>query len=195
MITTLHFTLAGTFHCDGLATRYPGLRPVRIGGGLQPGEHGCHECPRFAKCGMSHVSTIATEVTDLAAVEALCKEKGWTFMRDQRTYAWYGTSVGDYPLPAGMKAEDLGKCSHAIKVPGCEYEIGLVRNAKTGGYRLAYDFWGPGKKLQEAIGENGGTFLQGYGVCKATLIAKSKGYMVSRSTLPNGTVKLQVSGV
>jgi hypothetical protein len=142
---------------------------------------------------MSHVATVKTEVTDLAAVKALCKEMGWTFKENQKTYRWYGTSVGDYPLPAGMKKEDLGKCAHAIEVPGARYDIGLVKSAK--GYILAYDFWGPGQRLKEVIGENGGKFLQGYGIAKATIMAKKKGYMVYRSTLPNGTVRLRVSGV
>lgn len=195
MRTTLTFTTDGQFFCDGLAQIHPGLRAVRIGGGLKEGEHGCPECPRFLKCGMSHVSTITTEVSDLAAVQMMCQENGWTFHENQKTYRWYGRFVGDAPLPPGMKVEDLGKCTHAISVPGCGYDIGLVYNPKTKGYTLAYDYWGTGQKLKEAIGENGGKFLQHYGVCKATLIARSKGYFVQRSTLKNGAIKLQVSGM
>lgn len=196
-ITTLTFTIDGRFHCDGLspilrAAGRSGMKPVRIGGGAHPGDIGCESCPRFAKCGLSHVSTVAVNIDDLAAVKLLCKEKNWEFKENQKTYRWFGTFVGDAPLPDGMKKEDLGKCSHAISVPGSGYDIGLVKN-KAGGYTLAYDYWGTGAKLQQAIGPNGGLFKQGYGIAKATLIARSKGYMMQKTVLPNGSVRLQVT--
>lgn len=200
MKTTLTFTIDGRFHCASLApilraAGRSGMKPVRIGGGAQEGDIGCESCPQFIQCGMSHVSAIAVSVDDLAAVQLLCEEKGWTFKENQKTYKWWGHHVGDYPLPEGMKKEDLGKCSHAIGVPGTNWEIGLVKN-KTGGYRLAFDFYGSsGAPLQEAIGPNGGLFRQAYGVAKATLIAKKRGHYVSKTVLPNGSVKLVVTGV
>lgn len=197
MNAILQFYTNGTFHCDGLAAS----RAIRIGGGLLPGELGCGACSRFAKCGMSHVSLVTTEVTDLAAVEAMCVEKGWQFKRNQKTWKWYGSWQADYSAPDaayrnGVSVEDYGKCEHAIGVPGTDWEIGLVKNKQTGGYKLVYDFFGSrGRPLQQAIGKDGGSFLQGYGIAKATLIARSKGYSVQRTALPNGTVKLTVTGM
>lgn len=201
MITTLHFTQTGRYFCDGLAQIHPGLRTVQIGGGLQPGEIGCDSCPRFIKCGMSHVTALSVEINDIAAVEALCKQMGWTFKRDQKNFKWYGRWVNDYSsadaaYKQGIDTKDYGKCDHAIGVPGTDWEIGLVKNPKTGGYKLAYDFYGSkGAPLKAAIGEDGGKFLQGYGVAKAKLIAKKNGYYVKTSTLPNGTIKLTVRGM
>lgn len=194
-VTTLIFTTDGHFYCDGLSE----ARPIRIGGGLLPGEVGCESCPKFTKCGMSHVSTLAKEVKSLAAIEAVCKEKGWTFKRDQKTWKWYGQWVNDYSAADaayrnGITPEEYGKCDHAIGVPGTDWEIGLVKNKETGGYRLVYDFFGSkGRPLQEAIGKDGSKLLQPYGVAVAKLTAKSKGYYgVQQTTLANGSIKLQI---
>lgn len=185
-IIILTFTRDGYYQCDGLP------RPIKIGGGLEQGNLGCGACPRFSYCAMSHVATLATTVSDLAAVEALCKTKGWKFKRDQKTYAWWGHHVGDYPVPAGMKVSDLGKCSHAIGVPGTTWEIGLVKVEE--GYRLAYDFYGSkGAPLQKAIGPDGGLFLQGYGLELAKMTAENLGYFgMEQTTLDNGDVQLEV---
>ena len=43
---------------------------------------------------------------------------GWNLWKARRPIRWYGRLVGDYPLPSWVKVEDLGKCPHAIRVPG-----------------------------------------------------------------------------
>ena len=78
---------------------------------------------------MSHMTTIAIQVKDLAALKAAVIELGALWMEGQRTHKWYGQSVGDYPLPKGVTVDMLGKCDHAIKVPGVNYEIGVVKLA------------------------------------------------------------------
>lgn len=145
---------------------------------------------------MSHVTSIQAEIKDIDAVKALCKEMGWTFKENQRTYKWWGMSVGDYPLPQGQKESDLGRCDHAIGIPGTTWEIGLRRNAQTGNYSLCYDFFGSqGQPLQAAIGEKGQKFMQLYGVHKATLEARKRGYIVTRQSGQNGAIKLVVTGL
>lgn len=94
---------------------------------------------------MSHVTAIAIEIKDLDALDAACAELKANLKRGKTTYNWYERSVGDYPLPEGFKASDLGKCDHAIQLPGVNYEIGVCRNpAKPGSYTLLYDFYGYG---------------------------------------------------
>lgn len=149
---------------------------------------------------MSHVVSVDIKITDIKALQMACAELGLTFKPNQQTHAWYGKWVNDYnednaAFRQGIKPEDYGKCVHAIGVPGSGYEIGVVKHQSGEGFTLAWDFFGTGKKINDTIGAGGEKLKQMYGVCKATLIAKSKGYIVSRSTLPNGTVKLQVSGV
>ena len=75
---------------------------------------------------------------------------------DQPTYRWYGQWVGDYihNIPQGFTQDDLGKCTHAIRVPGATYEIGVVRRGSK--YLLLWDFYGAGG-LQQYLGTNGGS--------------------------------------
>ncbi|MEA3207834.1 MAG: hypothetical protein QOE70_891 [Chthoniobacter sp.] len=142
---------------------------------------------------MSHVTNIDITIKDLAALKGAVAELGAQWREGQQRYQWYGHHVGDYPLPAGMTEADLGKCSHAIRLPGCEYEIGVVQ--KGNGYTLAFDFWGPGQKLKTHFGDGLARLKQIYGVHKATAAARAKGYMVQRKPQPNGAIKLVVTGI
>ena len=124
---------------------------------------------------MSHVSAIELEIKDMDALKAACERLGLNFLEGKTTYRWFGTWMGDYPLPEGFTREDLGKCSHAISVPGAAYEIGVVtRNGKT---TLLWDFWSSGG-LERVLGRGGGKLKQAYAVEAATRAAKKGGYRV-----------------
>ncbi len=135
---------------------------------------------------MSHVVSIKTELRDLKAVKAACAELGLVFKENQKTIRWYGRWVNDYDADdaaykLGIKTEQYGTCDHAIEVPGSGYDVGLLRNPATGGYRLYFDFYGhDGRTIQNVIGKNGETFLQYYAAHKVALESKLKGYMVQR---------------
>lgn len=155
---------------------------------------------------MSHVATVDLKITDLTALETAVKRLGGELVRNQKTYNWWGRSEGDYPIPEGMTAEDLGKCEHVIRVPGVRYEIGIVKNKKAPGYILAYDFfgWGDGRdatgnvpdgaKLHEQFGEGLTKLKQGYAVARAEIAARAKGLSVQKQTLKDGTIKLVLTG-
>ena len=127
---------------------------------------------------MSHVLAIDIEIKDLEALDAACGELKANLKRGQTTYNWYGHSVGDYPLPAGFTEAMLGKCDHAIQLPGVHYEIGVVKNpVKPGTYTLLYDFYGSdrmencngrgchdGKRLQTHFGTGLAKLKQIYGL-------------------------------
>jgi hypothetical protein len=138
---------------------------------------------------MSHITTIKTEIRDLDALRSACTECGAVFVEGQTTYQWFGESVGDYPLPEGITKEKLGHCSHAIRVPGVEYEIGVVQKPN-GHWTLAYDFWGPGQGLLQKFGEGCQRLLQLYAVHKTIHEARKKGYTAQRQQLKDGSVKL-----
>lgn len=169
--TTLHFKTDGRFYCDGLAKVHPGLREVRFGGERKPGEVGCESCPRFIKCGMSHTSEVATSVRDPKAIIATCKELGLAVPKEETVRLYDGKTY------TGL----------TVRLPNWKYPV--VVDLKTGA--LHYDnyngSWGKQEELQK--------FQQTYGVAKATLIARAKGYTVQRTTLPNGTIRLKVGGV
>ena len=147
---------------------------------------------------MSHIESIELVLSDLEALEAGAKRFEGQLVK-QSTYRWFGKSVGDYPLPKGMTKEDLGKCDYAIKLPGVNYEVGVVK--VEGGYRLAYDFYGydrsehDGHKLKAIFGDQLSKLRQAYAAEIAKKVAKRKGWRVKETTLPNGALKLQFAGM
>ena len=142
---------------------------------------------------MSHVEDIDIEITDLKALAAAVAELGAIYLPNQKSYAWFGRSVGDYPLPAGFTAAMLGKCEHAIRLPDCEYEIGVVpKPGKPGTHTLLADFWGPGQQLKKFFGGKYEKLKQLYGLHTAENLAKRKGQTTYRKKV-NGGIKLCIA--
>ena len=138
---------------------------------------------------MSHVNSVSLVIKDMAALKAACEQLGLTFVEGQRNIAWYGTG-----LPT------QGACEHAIKVPGARYEIGVYRgvtgNGTSASYVLGFDSYGSGGgPITKLLGKGLEKLNQAYAVAKATLEARARGWMVQKQTLPNGTVKLTMTGV
>lgn len=132
---------------------------------------------------MSHIAKIELEIKDLTALRASVKSLGYEFMENQDTYAWFGTWVGDYPLPDGITVDMLGKCSHVISVPGCKYEIGVVK--KGSNYILLWDFWSGGG-LVEKIGNNAGPIKQAYTLECVRREARLNKYKIQETKIKNG---------
>jgi hypothetical protein len=109
---------------------------------------------------MSHVARIDLVITDLDALKKATEELGGIFHHGKTTYEWFGTHVGDYPLPPGIRREDLGYCNHVISAPGVSYEIG-VRQMPDGTFTLLFDFYGEGWGLQKRFCKATGS---GYGI-------------------------------
>lgn len=141
---------------------------------------------------MSHVAKITVEIKDLDALKAACARLGFEWRDGQRNYAWWGQSVGDYPLPQGFTADDLGKCDHAIHVPGAAYEVGVVaRRDGRPGFELLWDFF-PTGGLEEKLGLNGNKLVQAYGVEAAKRAARRQGYDVMEQEQADGSIVLRV---
>ena len=145
---------------------------------------------------MSHVCKIELMIRDLDALEAACKEIGLELVRNQDHFKWFGRSVGDYPIPEGFTAEDMGKCQHAIRIPGNKkaYEIGITqrRDGKPG-FQLLWDFWAGGYGLREVIGEDGNRLRQAYAAAVATKAYSKLGYRVTRSTRADGRIIMEAT--
>jgi hypothetical protein len=142
---------------------------------------------------MSHVVAISVSIKDLASLRAAAEELGAIWMEGKTNYAWYGRHVGDYPLPEGFSASDLGKCSHVIRLPGCAYEIGVVAHPqRPGEFTMLYDFWGDGARLKSHFGDGLKRLVQHYGINHATRQARRLGHAVTRHTLPTGAIQLKV---
>lgn len=132
---------------------------------------------------MSHVAKIEMQIRDLDTLKAACEQLRLQFMAGQRTYSWYGYSTGDYPIPEGFTAADLGKCDHAIRVPGASYELGVVQ--RNGKYLLLWDFYRDGG-LERVLGKGACKLKQAYSVERVRREAKIKGYHVQERKTDQG---------
>lgn len=147
---------------------------------------------------MSHVVAIKTELRDIEAVKRACAELGLTLKENQKKIRWFGRWVNDYSAAdaaykLGIDVKQYGTCDHAIEVPGSNYDVGLIHNPETNGYKIYFDFYGSqGAKIQQAIGVGGERLLQYYGVNKAEMEAEKMGYFSERTVVP-GTQKIQVT--
>ncbi|MDZ4263786.1 MAG: DUF1257 domain-containing protein [Pseudomonadota bacterium] len=144
---------------------------------------------KLCSCGC-HVSTLKLEVKSLESLKAACARLGLIFQEGQTHYKWYGHYMDDSKLPEGFSADDLGKCTHAIQVPGAKYEIGVQRWAD-GTFKLLYDSWSSGG-LTEALGTDLNKLRQAYGIEAALEAAQRQGYSAWEEILEDGAVKLHV---
>lgn len=132
---------------------------------------------------MSHVATIKAEIKSLRSIKAACKRMGFEFMENQKTYEWFGEHMGDYPIPEGMTIKDLGKCLHAIKIPGARYEVGIIKdpmNPKN--FKLIWDFWSGGG-LKPKLGEDAWKLVQAYEIEHGKYTAKLQGKTVKEKIM------------
>jgi hypothetical protein len=141
---------------------------------------------------VSHVETVTVIINDLDALVEAVARVGCKFVPNKKTYEWWGRSVGDYPLPEGMTVDMLGKCEHVIQLPGCGYEIGVVKTGPKK-YTLAYDFYGEGGKLLAHLGPKLQRLVQMYSICKVSREAKKKGMKVQEVKHANGAVTLKIT--
>lgn len=121
---------------------------------------------------MSHISKIELEVTDLEILNHACVRLGLTLIKGRKSFRWYGKSAS---------------CSHAIRVPGADYEIGILE--KDGRYELNCDYYD--RNIEKAIGSQGGLLKQLYAVEKTKLAARKKGYSILERQTEEG-VRLHV---
>ena len=132
---------------------------------------------------MSHVAKIELEINDVETLKLACERLGLQFIENQRSYEWYGSWVGDTPLPEGITLADFGKCDHAIKVPGAQYEIGIVQRDKK--YILLWDYWHRGG-LEEKLGKNAGRLKQAYAIERVRKEARIKGHRICEQKTNQG---------
>jgi hypothetical protein len=132
---------------------------------------------------MSHNEVIDLEVTDLKTLTNTAKRLGGELKLNQKSYKWYGRNVGDYPLPEGIQVSDLGKCEHAIKFPGINYEVGVIKSkTQKGAYELLWDFYDRGLK-EKMGGKKAVAFIQHYTMEKVSQAAMEKGKLCRESVI------------
>ena len=140
---------------------------------------------------MSHVASVKCFVTDLNALEAVAKKLGMELVRDAKTYAWFGSWVGDFrgstaAVDNGHRPEDFGKCVHKLRRADHQqgmYEIGVVARVDgKPGFELVYDNWGSGGAAIETKCGKGLATLKNELAAEVTLRTMIRqGYRVTRS--------------
>lgn len=110
---------------------------------------------------MSHFTTIKTQIKDIEAVKAACAELGLKVEKDAIARGYYGNDL---------------KGEYVIRLKG-PYDIALNRNA-TSTFDLATD-WYAGH-VEREVGKEYRRLIQLYGVHKATIEARRKGWQVQR---------------
>lgn len=141
---------------------------------------------------MSHIAKIELHVTDLEALKAACAQIGLEFVEGQKTYRWYGRSIGGQ-VPQGFTTADLGHCEHAIRVNGNPraYEIGVVRRRDgKPGYVLHLDEWANGYGLVQVAGTGCAKLKQAYAEQVACAQLRKQGFRFTRQVKEDGRVQL-----
>ena len=144
---------------------------------------------------MSHITRINLVVKNLGALKLAAQSLGLEFAEGQLSYKWFGRFVGDSKLPAGVEIKDLGRCSHALRIPNnnTAYEVGVWQN-QDGTFSLRYDFWQGGYGLEAAIGKNALKLVQAYAEAAATQqIAEQGDDLFYREVLPDGRIVLKAN--
>lgn len=118
---------------------------------------------------MSHVALQKTKAGEpvFVDIEALriAAERIGLVMEKRSNYAWWGQSVGDYPLPAGWTAADIGNnATYVLSLPKEKaakfaswgrgpFEIGIIADPENPGcWSPCYDFFNGGYGLDELVG-------------------------------------------
>ena len=124
---------------------------------------------------MSHFTTIKTQIKDVAALEAACRELKLPMLQNTEARGYAGqTRRGDF----------------VIKLAG-PYDI-AANKQPDGTFGLTTDWWQG--HVEKEVGGNYGKLLQLYGVYKATAEAHKKGFSVLRQPQRSGSIKLVLLG-
>jgi len=169
--TVLTFTQSGHYFCDGL--KDAALALANHGALVQSG---CETCPRFSSCGLSHWTSIQTQIKDIEALQLACAEMGVQLESASSARGYNGQ----------MRPAD-----YVIRLKG-PYDV-AVHNQSNGTFQLVTD-WFCGH-VEKEVGKNFGKLLQLYGVHKAAAEARRKGYLVQRRTGKGGSIQLVVTGL
>jgi len=120
---------------------------------------------------VSHFTTIKTQIKDVEALRSAVNELGLQLLANTEARGYISNKTkGDYVI--------------RLKGP---YDVALNQQPD-GTFGLTTDWWDG--HVEKEVGSNFGRLLQLYGVHKATVEAKKKGYSVLRRHQPNGSIKL-----
>jgi len=120
---------------------------------------------------VSHFTTIQTQIKDIEALRSAVDELGLKLIPNGTARGFVNqTMKGDFVI--------------RLKGP---YDI-AVNQQPDHTFGLTTDWWDG--KVEQEVGKDFGRLLQLYGVHKASMEARKKGWSVLRKQQPNGSIKL-----
>ena len=122
---------------------------------------------------MSHFTEINTQIKDINALKSACAELGLG---------------GNENAAARGYGSNKQKGDYVIRLKG-PYDI-AVNQTQDGTYGLTTDWWAD--HVEKEVGPKFGRLLQLYGIHKAQIEARRKGYTTRRQVLGNGSIKLVI---
>jgi hypothetical protein len=163
---------------------------------------------------MSHLAVNkSVKIRDKAALAMACDQLGLEIL-DQRDYVWYGRSVGDYPIPAGMDRRSMGHNATfiaRIKEPKrseltrrnsgqAPYDLAFIEDPEEPGtYFPVCDYFMGGYGLHEIVGQpihEGGELKslcprlkQHYDMCCDALAAREAGDQIEFMTMKDASAR------
>lgn len=122
---------------------------------------------------------------DLNVFRSACRRQGWEFREGQRSYRRFARMLDG-------RLMSHGQCSHAVAIPACRYELGLV---DCGTHWLPVWDDEPCGGLAVALGANGSNLWQAYVAEMAHKAAGRRGHIVTSFFDDQQTLRLRVSGI
>ena len=120
---------------------------------------------------LSHFTTIQTQIKDIEALRSAVNELGLSLIPNSTARGFYQQTL---------------KGEFVIRLKG-PYDIAVNRQPDAT-FGLTTDWWDG--HVEKEVGSNFGRLLQLYGVNKASMEARKKGFSVLRKQQPNGSIKL-----
>ncbi len=125
---------------------------------------------------MSHFTTIVTLIRDVQALKSACAELSLV--------------VEENAIARGY-SRNTHRGDLVIRLKG-PYDIAVTKQPD-GTYGLTCDWWDG--HVEREVGANYGKLLQLYGIHKAQIEVRKKGYTTRRQALADGSIKLVIGGV
>jgi len=132
---------------------------------------------------LSHISRIELQIKSLEDLKAACNELGFQFCEGQETYRWYENTRGIDLDALSPEIQQMSRCDHAIRVPRCKFDIGIVKQDDH--YELRWDDYYTGG-LVKKVGKDAGLLKQAYTLHKIKREARAKGYRVVQKKIDQG---------
>jgi hypothetical protein len=132
---------------------------------------------------VSHLTVAPLKILDIEALRAAAKSLGGQLEQSKVFTSYTG---------------DKNPCEYRITLPGVNYQVGVIYNAKDKSYSLSHDNYGyqgshhDGHLLEDKFGRGLAKLTQQYTRQVVLSKARNSGWMVSEKRLADGRLQLQM---